>query len=229
MIQVCGSWRDIGEAVLLLQEKELPMHETPQKNWDHALVYHLTEALPKSASILDLGFGSLQTLAFCRALGFTNVHGIDFTMSWRARLTILQTMRRERRLSSPFRLYLGDMLKLVPKESPFDLLLCLSVIEHGVDLKIFFEVCKKMLAPQGTLLVTTDYWPTKVLGIQDSDFGLPWHIFDRIGIEHLMAQANQNDLRVFSEAQIPEAQDKTIVHRGRRYTSIALTFGHREN
>lgn len=40
----------------------------------------------------------------------------------------------------------------------FDVLSCISVIEHVVDLRPFFRACHMLLKPGGLLFLTTDYW-----------------------------------------------------------------------
>lgn len=40
----------------------------------------------------------------------------------------------------------------------FDVLTCISVIEHVRDLRPFFRACRMLLKPGGLLFLTTDYW-----------------------------------------------------------------------
>lgn len=40
----------------------------------------------------------------------------------------------------------------------FDVLTCISVIEHVKDLRPFFRACRMLLKPGGLLILTTDYW-----------------------------------------------------------------------
>ena len=35
MISVLQDWRELGECIETLQRDRLPLHTTPQKNWDH--------------------------------------------------------------------------------------------------------------------------------------------------------------------------------------------------
>jgi len=59
MIKVLQSWIEIGEAVKFIAKKNLPTHDTPQKNWDLYHLYKNIELLPKNIKIIDIGCGEL--------------------------------------------------------------------------------------------------------------------------------------------------------------------------
>jgi SAM-dependent methyltransferase len=43
----------------------------------------------------------------------------------------------------------------------FDILTCISVIEHVQELRPFFRACRMLLKPGGLLFLTTDYWDSE--------------------------------------------------------------------
>lgn len=57
-------------------------------------------------------------------------------------------------------LYTGSVEEYAANYShnQFDLLTCISVIEHVTDLRPFFRACHMLLKPGGLLFLTTDYW-----------------------------------------------------------------------
>ena len=60
------------------------------------------------------------------------------------------------------RLIKGDLTDTGLPAAHFDYLTCLSVIEHGVDVRAFVAECARLLKPGGKLFVTFDYWNPKI-------------------------------------------------------------------
>src|SRR6266568_5591015 len=85
MIVTLKSWTEIGEANKEWARAGLPRHETPEKNWDLVLLKRCLEGLKSDATIVDLGCGDCYGLKYLAALGFTNLIGIDLTISLRSR------------------------------------------------------------------------------------------------------------------------------------------------
>jgi len=89
VIQVLQNKSQYEQAMALLKSRGLPLHITPQKNWDHQRVMELAESLDKAAPILDMGSGDGFTLAMLHELGYQNLAGVDYTVckpNLRARL-----------------------------------------------------------------------------------------------------------------------------------------------
>ena len=84
MIRVLSNWQEVGEAILDLQREGLPLHESPQKNFDHLVLRKTLATLDKGAAIVDLGCGGAHTLRFLHALRFRNISGIDLAIEWLA-------------------------------------------------------------------------------------------------------------------------------------------------
>ncbi|MGB6788955.1 MAG: hypothetical protein WBE20_12550, partial [Candidatus Acidiferrales bacterium] len=59
---------------------------------------------------------------------------------------------------------------------------CLSVIEHGVDLKLFFDEMFRILKPRGVLFISTDYWSTPIDTKGIAEYGTPVRVFTRTDI-----------------------------------------------
>lgn len=212
MIQVLQSWLDIGEATLSLQHRGLPTHITVQKNWDQFLLDQQLLNAPKQSAILDLGCGDCCTLKFLASLGFTNLSGIDLHLPPQAS-------------TLPYRLYQGDLMNTWFAEQSFDWAISISVIEHGVDLKTFFQEAYRILKPDGVLFVTTDYWEEKVdVDSSIQPFGLSWNVFSKVQIQDAIAIAQTCGFALKQDAVIPACADKTVTWYDKDYTFIALAF-----
>ncbi|MCU0564985.1 MAG: class I SAM-dependent methyltransferase [Oculatellaceae cyanobacterium Prado106] len=212
MIQVLQNWLEVGESTLSLQRQRLPTHLTVQKNWDQSLLAQQLLPLPQSSAILDLGCGDCCTLKFLAALGFTNLSGIDLQVPSDSS-------------SLPYTLHQGDLMKTPFTDRTFDMAVSISVIEHGVDLKAFFQEAHRILKSSGLLFVTTDYWQEKI-GIDDAiqPFGLSWQIFSQEQIEEMIAIAQSCGFQLKAETTIPACADPTVTWYDKDYTFIALTF-----
>jgi SAM-dependent methyltransferase len=212
MIQVLQSWQEVGEATMALQRRGLPTHITVQKNWDQVLLEQQLLDAPKQAAILDLGCGDCCTLKFLAALGFTNLSGIDLHLPSSSSML-------------PYKLYQGDLMHTSFSEQTFDRAVSISVIEHGVDLKAFFQEAYRILKPGGTLFVTTDYWEDKVeVDAAIQPFGLAWQIFSKVQIQEATTIAQTCGFELQQGCNIPACVDKTVTWYDKDYTFIALTF-----
>lgn len=212
MIQVLQNWLEIGEATLFLQRQRLPTHLTVQKNWDQFLLNQQLLNASKQSAILDLGCGDCCTLKFLAALGFTNLSGIDLHLSPSSS-------------ASPYKLHQGDLMNTSFPDQSFDWAISISVIEHGVDLQAFFDEAYRILKPNGTLFVTTDYWEEKVeVDSSIQPFGLSWQIFSKVQIQEAIAIAQTCGFKLKQNTVIPACADKTVTWYDKDYTFIAFAF-----
>ncbi|MGC2441869.1 class I SAM-dependent methyltransferase [Candidatus Binatus sp.] len=222
MISVLQDWRELGECIETLQRDRLPLHTTPQKNWDHFILRRALAGLEPSASIADLGCGHGLTLEFLRRQGFENLLGIDLSIGWRLRAREALTMYRERRFTRPYRILRGSISESSIAESSISLALSISTIEHGVDIDRFLADSFRILKPGARLFVTTDYWGDKI-EVPDSirAFGMPWRIFDKEQISRLLDSAARIGFEP-NEDPIPDCSGAPVVWQGFAYTFIAL-------
>jgi SAM-dependent methyltransferase len=212
MIQVLQNWLEIGEATLFLQHHRLPTHITVQKNWDQFLLSQRLLKIPKQSAIIDLGCGDCCTLKLLTSMGFTHLSGIDLQLP--ASTSPL-----------PYQLYQGNLINTPFKTQSFDGAISISVLEHGVELRDFFQEANRILKPNGLLFITTDYWEEKVeVDASIQPFGLPWQIFSKAQIQDLIQIAQACGFTLKQETTIPACVDKTVTWYGKDYTFIALTL-----
>ena len=226
MIAVLKDWREVGEYINALELDGLPLHSTPQKNWDHAVIRKILSPMDRAVPIIDLGCGRGYTLKFLRALGFTNLWGIDLALDWALLAHETRVMVRERRLSPPYHLKRGSICASTLPSNSFTVALSVSTIEHGVDLDAFMTEAWRLLDQSGVLILTTDYWHQKIDTADAAHaFGLPWKIFDLQEVLALVESARKVGFELLDgPASIPSCDAAPVVWQNRRYTFIALAF-----
>lgn len=226
MIKVLKDWLEIGEANKFLNINALPKHgHNIEKNWDLCQLYNIVKPISKEAKIVDLGCGDLFALKLLHATGFKNLYGIDLSMPLRNRLNQIYIMCKSRSPRVPFHLYRQDLTKTNFPKAMFDLAICISVIEHGVDIDKFFLESHRLLKPGGILFITTDYWEEKInIGQDNLPFGRPWKIFSKNDIQDIIAKATKFDFSLYDNIDMPACVDKCIIWNKHEYTFLALAF-----
>lgn len=210
MIRVLGNWQEVGEAILNLQREGLPLHESPQKNFDHFILRKTLANVGKDAAIVDLGCGGVHTLPFLHSLRFRNISGVDLAIEWRTRGTQIKLMLRERTWRPPFRLPRGDLTGTLLPSASCDMAISISTIEHGVDTERFLAEVARVLRPAGLLFVTTDYWEEKIDTDGVEAFNLPWQIFSKEQVVELVKVAGRLGLKPVGTDDVPRCADTTV-------------------
>ncbi len=225
MIKVLQNWIEIGEANRFLSRKGLSKHSTAEKNWDLYQLFKIVSDLDRNIKIIDLGCGEMYALKLLYDLGFINLYGIDFDISFRHRLSQISIMWKRRSINIPFHLKKGDITKTSMPAEGLDLAICISVIEHNVNLEKFISECYRILKPGGLLFITTDYWEEKIL-VEDErqPFGLPWKIFSKKEIENFIELSKINGFSLLNDSSIPECSEKSVVWNSKEYTFINIVF-----
>ncbi len=224
MIQILQDWNEVGNAVMALDRRHLPLHFTTQKNWDHYLISQWLEKKPKDINIIDLGCGEGDTLRLLAALGFSNVYGMDLSIPIKLRLKQLISLFRKRTFRLPFHLRKGSIVHTPFSNEFFDLAISVSVIEHDVSLNSLFSEVFRMIKPGGQFFITTDYWEKEMDTSTVRVYRAPWRIFSREKIVQLIQTAKDNGFGLSSNDKIPLCGQKTVRWQNREYTFIAFLF-----
>ena len=225
MIQVLHNWNEIGIATKSLAAKNLPRHATAEKTWDLYQLHPFLQSLSPDSRVIDLGCSGASTLKFLHALGFQNIYGIDLTITALDRVIQLSRMWKNRTFKPPFRLRRTDLTKTPYPDHHFDLAICLSVIEHGVDLGRFLAESARILKANALLFITTDYWQDKITQTHTvKEFNLPWTIFSKTDIEQLLALAAQHGFCLCEPSPIPPCGEKCVVWNGLEFSFICLVL-----
>lgn len=212
MIQILQSLQAVEVATQTLRSRGLPTHLTREKNWDQWLLAQCLANSDRQAAVIDLGCGDCCTLEFLAALGFQQLHGIDLT---------IQQAPGDR----PYQLYQGDLTATPFPNQTFDYAVSISVIEHGLDLKRFFQETYRLLKPNGVLFVTTDYWQEKIqVEASIKPFGLAWHIFSSVEVQGIIDLAQQQGFQLLANQELSPCHERTVDWYGKQYTFIAIGF-----
>ena len=221
MIKVLTSWEDLGKSIGLLHKEKCGYHKDAVKNWDLAQISKILSSMRKNIRILDMGCRGSQVLQFCYKKGYRNVIGIDLNISIRDRLRQLLYIFIEGRF--PYRLKNMNLIHTSYPNEYFDFIICLSVIEHGVDVEKMLKESSRILNSKGTLFITTDYWEPKIITKNLKPFNLNWKIFSKNEINNLLKIAKKYGLTCHDN-YIPQTTDKFIYFLNESYTFISITL-----
>jgi SAM-dependent methyltransferase len=208
----------VADALLLLHENGLPLHNDTPKNWDTLLaLYHAVRTTPQNALVLDAGAETYSSFLPCLAkLGFTNLLGVNLTFD-ASRVPVRV---------GPIEFRHGDIEALTElADNSFGFAASLSVIEHGVDLPRFFGEMGRVLVPGGHLYISTDYWGPGLDTSGIEAYGVAFRTFDAGDILRMEATAAAAGLLVTGPIGTEVAE--RVVHWKRmdlRYTFHNLLF-----
>ncbi len=162
------------------REHGLPLHRSPEKNWDHlAAVHAIVSACPQSAAVLDAGaefYSNVLPALF--VYGYRNLYGMNLSFTDAAR-------------RGPIRYLPGDITCTGFPDAFFDAITCMSVIEHGVPLQSYFQEMFRLLKPGGILITSTDYYPEPIDTRGRIAHGSQIKIFSKPEAEDMLAMAMQ--------------------------------------
>jgi SAM-dependent methyltransferase len=224
MIRVLSSWEDLGASIERLQPGN-SYHADPLKNWDLSQIVEMIELLPRSVRILDAGCSESQcsVLRCLRRKGFQHLDGMDLHISTDDRIQQAYGMLKERRPKPPFRLWRGDITATKFDDAAFNAIVCLSVIEHGLEIRSFLKEMNRILKPGGVLYISTDYWPEKIESGGVKPWGLDWTVFCHEEIAEIVRAARDVGLTA-QDPEIPKAGVPLVKWSGRAYTFLSMVL-----
>jgi SAM-dependent methyltransferase len=121
--------------------------------------------------------------------GYRNLIGINLTFGKKVR-------------RGPIRYEYGDITKTRFPAASFDAIACLSVIEHGVDVDLYFREMSRLLKPGALLITSTDYYDSPVETFGLKAFGVPIHVFGPKEIVQALETASSHGLEPVAELSL---------------------------
>lgn len=229
-VTVLENWQQIGEAVYFLSNCGYRYHKNPIKNWDLMQISKLFADLGRDELVIDLGASTLGGLRLCHEMGFHRLIGYDLEFTVFDRLLQVRdwlgdASQRHGIAAVPYKLRTGDLLKTKLPAQSVGGIICLSVVEHGVDLARFFDEVARLLKPNGRLYVSTDYWDPRLDTGGRKMYGLPWTVFSGQELSALIRTAEQSGLTPYPWNADDLRCDDSVVHDGpHAYTFAAMNF-----
>ena len=157
-----------------------------EKNWDSliALKIIFQNSNPK-AMILDAGgLPESLILSWLYQFGYKN-------------LKCLNLLFKKREKRGNIELIPGDLTRTSFPDDYFDIITCLSVIEHGVNDVQYFKEMNRILKKGGLLITSTDYWESKINTNEKYAYNNPVLIYDKNSINKLLNIAFKSNFTLF--------------------------------
>ncbi|MDN5286017.1 MAG: Methyltransferase type 11 [Mucilaginibacter sp.] len=214
---LCGVLKkklDYFESLYYLSQSGLPKHNDLPKNWDSfaalsAIMNHT--AVNRKSNILDAG-GEYYSAIMHQLASF------DFE-----NLYCINTVFKKPSSIGRIKYIPGDVTATDFEDKTFKAITCLSVIEHGVNIEMFFAESSRILTDDGLLFISTDYWNTPVKTDGKEAYGVPVKIFDQQNMEQMVLTAEKYGLYL-AEPINYKCGHKVVQWEEMRYTFIYLTF-----
>jgi SAM-dependent methyltransferase len=186
-------------AISVLESLGLPKHPDPPKNWDSFAAFCiLVENFDnKEVRILDAGGEYYSViLPHLATYGFKD-------------LTCINLNFRSDIRNGPIIFKYGDIVNTMFENEYFSAIVCLSVIEHGIDAKSYFKETSRILKKGGILFTSTDYWNEQIDTKNQLAYGSPVKIFDQKDIGDLIRTAENYGLELVGHIDL-EGKNKII-------------------
>ena len=200
----------------LLKRLNLPIIQIGEfnKSWDiYNSLDFINNNLAKDAKILDVGCYGSEILLTLYKSGFKNIHGID-----------TNPKIKKMPYSNKINYHVGNLFENKFQSSSFDCITSISVIEHGYDEKKFFTEFSRLLKKDGYLILTFDYWDTKIKTDNIKMFDLSWNIFSKKEVKSMIINAKEKyNLELVGNENF-EFEDAVINCANKNYTFAWLVF-----
>jgi len=190
---------EVAQSITQLHSLGLPRADDAPKNWDSLAALDLILSnTRRTARIFDAGGERYSTiLPWLWLYGYRRLIAGNIAFTTRTRL-------------GPIVYEHADITRTPYPDLHFDVVTCLSVIEHGVDLRRYFQEMSRIIAPGGLLITSTDYWETPVDTRGQRAYGVPIHIFTRAEIVAALELAGTFGFELLTEPDLEVAE--RVVH-----------------
>ena len=209
---VLQSDKELELAYKQVQELGLTPHPDYSKNWDHlAALDFILNHTHKNSIILDAGADHksrilpwLESYEYSKLYGLNPAFGSSFT---RGKILYLP----------------GNIEKTSFDNQSFDVITCMSVLEHGVDEELYFRETSRILKSGGYLITSTDYYPTPIPTHGKIAFGVPIRIYSKSDILGFLRTASSCGFELEGDIQF-ECVEKPIHWKGLEYSFIMFVL-----
>lgn len=162
-----------------------------------------------------------------RKAGFKNLVGMDLKVPRIGMIAKARGAYRHVRprpgLAPSYRLVRGNIQSTPFEESSFDAAVCLSVVEHNIDLEKFFSESSRILKDGARMYLSTDYWDPKIDTSGIFFGGVPWNIFDKTEVEQLVDIGHGHGFSI-DDAEVSSVSSPLVYAKGKHYTFVSMIF-----
>jgi len=202
---------EVDRTVEDLKNLRLNLHSNiPEKNWDSLIALSIIlQNTDKDAVILDAG-GQISSLIlhWLYQYGYHKLKCLN--------LTFEKKIRRGKVEFIP-----GDLTNTVFPDNYFDVVTCISVIEHGVNEVNYLKEMHRIMKKGGLLITSTDYWEKKLEISNKFAYDNPVFVYDKNSIQDLLKKAYTNGFKLFGHDIDLSCQEKVV---NWKKTGLKFTF-----
>lgn len=204
---VLKTQKESNSAINQVRKLGLPMVQFSPKNWDCLAALDLIlKSTGKGGRIFDAG-GELYSmiLPWLFLYGYKNLSA--------GNLVFHKSINK-----GPIVYHHADITKTGLDAATFDAITCLSVVEHGVNLRSYFSEMSRILKPGGVLITSADYYETQIDTKGQMAYDVPIHIFTKGEIVEALEIANQFGLTLIGPLDL--SADEKVVN----WTQYSLNY-----
>lgn len=178
------------------------------KSWDVlSTIDFLEKYVKKDDPVLDIGCYASEAIVILHRLGYKDLTGVDLNPN-------LLKMPYQ----SGIRYRIRNFMHTDFKDSSFQAVTAISVIEHGFDGHSLLREISRLLKPGGYFIFSLDYWPEKIDTTDTQLFGMDWKIFSHEELNDFISQSAAYGLFPFGEMTSDFPRLSVIEHAGRHFT-----------
>jgi len=179
-----------------------------EKNWDSLIALNIIlQNMDTNAVILDAG-GQINSLIlfWLYQFGYCNLKCLNLVFEKESKRGKIEFIP-------------GDLTITNFPDNFFDVITCISVVEHGVNEEKYFKEMHRILKKGGLLITSTDYWENKLDRMDIFAYNNPVFVYDKESIQRLLKKAYNKGFRLLGPEIDLSCQDK-VVH----WKRIGLKF-----
>lgn len=191
---------EVDHAIEIIKNLKLNLNSNIlEKNWDSLIALNIIlQNTDRDAMILDAG-GQLTSLIlhWLYQYGYINLKCLN--------LIFENEFKRGKIEFIP-----GDLTNTEFPDNYFDVITCISVIEHGVDEEKYFKEMHRILKKGGLLITSTDYWEQKLDTYDKIAYNNPVFVCDKDFIKSLLKKAYNKGFKLYGPDIDLSCQEKVV-------------------
>lgn len=214
MNTILKTMKDVKKSMEIIKNSKLKPHPNViEKNWDSLIALNIIlQNSDESSMILDAGGQKYSlVLHWLYQFGYNN-------------LKVINLIFKERKKRGKIELIPGDLTKTPFPDNFFDIITCISVIEHGVNEVHYFKEMYRILKKGGLLITSTDFWENKIKINNIFAYSKPVFIYDKEKLLQLLNKGYNSGFKLFGSEIDLKCQDKVVFWRKVKLKFTFLIF-----